>query len=230
MESAGTIAFIVGCLRLRLKSVFSAPACSTEMPTGLTLATGWTRLRRRRGGAGWRRRRGPSSGPATGSTLTSAGVSKNSTLTASRPLRLGIGPHFEGARRARHHADAQAARQHAIAARGVDLIAGIERRAVGKELQSEARRCCRQRPARATPAGPTRTGMRLLRSLSRSTRATEVAGIDDAPDQALAVMHGVADAHAVVATEIDQHASEKGPARIGDDVAVTKLSAGLSTA
>ena len=61
--------------------------------------------------------------------------------------------------------------------------------------------------------------MRLLRSFNSSTRATEDAGIDRAPDEAVAVDDGVADAHAVVAAEIDQRAPQEGTARIGDHAA-----------
>ena len=61
--------------------------------------------------------------------------------------------------------------------------------------------------------------MWLLRSFNSSTRATEDARIDRAPDEAVAVDDGVADAHAVVPAEIDQRAPEERTARIGDDAA-----------
>ena len=175
-------------------------------------------MRRRRGGAGGRRRRGTfdrACDRIAGHKLRR--IEEQHAHHIER-AKIGIGTHLEGAFRAGHRADTKPARQHAVASRGVDLVALIERGAVGKEIEPELGAVVAG-GHRPHAGGPDEDGDVAVEVVQQEHTGDGGARIDRAPDEAIAVDDCVADAHAVVPAEIDQRAAEERTARIGDDAA-----------
>jgi len=126
-----------------------------------------------------------------------------------------MGPYPVSAGRTADHADVETAWQHAIAPGSVDLVPGIKLGPVGQEIEPELGAVV-ARGERAHAGRSNQYWDPAIQVVQQQHTGDRRAGVDRAADQTVAIDDGVANAHAIVPSEINERAPEEGTPRIGN--------------
>src|SRR5262249_30018480 len=105
---------------------------------------------------------------------------------------------------------------------GIDLVAFVDRGAIGEEIELELGAVVAGGHGANTGGAYPNRGMAVGGGPQQHAN-DPAAPIHGAANKAVAVDDGVSDADAVVPAEIDQRAAEEGTARIGDDAASDEM-------